>query len=108
MIGHKDATPAKGYTATPNVVLVGIDRDDFDLNATIIGRLQPHMKEALGELCDYFVNHCETILQGWKMVYGPEVMKHAPGEYELVISEPPVDWLIPFRPKRGDDFRVSG
>jgi len=35
-----------------------------------------------------------------------ELMKYPPGQYELVISEPPADWLIPCRPKYGPDFRT--
>jgi hypothetical protein len=107
-IGHKDATPAKGYTATPNIVLVGILPDNFSLNATTFGQMLPSMKNALGKLCDYFVNQCEANLSRLRKIYLSEFMKHRPGLYELVISEPPSDWLIPFRgPKHGEDYRIS-
>jgi hypothetical protein len=106
MIGHKDATPAKGYTATPNMVVVRIYPDNFSLNATVIGEMLAPLKNALSELCAYFVKHCEANLSRLKKIYLSELMKNSPGQYELVISEPPADWLIPFRSKHGDDFRV--
>jgi len=106
MVGHKDATPAKGYTATPNIVVVRIYPDDnFSLNATMLGRMEPAMKSGLGELCNYFVKHCEANLSRLRKHYLSEFMKHQPGQYELVISEPPADWLIPFRTKHGEDYR---
>ena len=106
MIGPKDATPAKGYTATPNIVRVRIYPDNFSLNSTMIGEMYPAFKNALPKLCNYFVKHCEANLRRLKKIYLSEFMKNPPGQYELVISEPPVDWLIPFRPKHGADFRA--
>ena len=42
-------------------------------------------------------------------VYGSELMKNPPGQYELAISELPDDWLIPFRDlKHGKDYREQG
>ena len=108
MIGHTDATPAKGYTATPNRVKVGIDPDprNFSLNSTMIGgEMLPPLRSALPELGDHFVKHCEANLSRLKKIYLPELMKNPPGKYELVISEAPADWLIPFRTKHGADFR---
>jgi hypothetical protein len=106
MVGHKDATPAKGYTASPNIVVVRIYPDDFSLNATMLGQMEPAMKNALRELCAYFVKHCETNLSRLRKIHLSEVMKNPVGQYELVISEPPSAWLIPFRIKHGEDFRV--
>ena len=107
MVGHKDATPAKGYTVTPNIVVVRIyPGDNFSLNATMLGQMEPDMKSGLGELCNYFVKHCEANLSRLRKIYLSEFMKKPPGQYELVISEPPADWLIPFRTKHGEDFRV--
>jgi hypothetical protein len=88
--------------------LVRIDPDDdndFDLNGTMIGGMRPEMKRALSELCAYFVKACEPNLTRLRKRYLSEVMKNPPGQYELVISESPADWLIPFRPKYGPDFR---
>lgn len=97
MIGHKDATIAKGYTVTANIVLVRIYPDDLSLNATMIGQMRPYVKNALSELCAYFVKHCEANLSRLRKRYLSEVLKHPPGEYELVITEPPADWLVPIR-----------
>ena len=107
MIGHKDATPAKGYTATPNIVVVRIYPGTFSLNSTMIGEMEPALKSALPELCAHFVKQCEGNLSRLSKIYRSELMKNPPGKYELVISEPPADWLIPFRPKHGADFRVA-
>src|SRR4051812_2250931 len=41
VIGHKDATPAKGYTATPNSVVVLIYPDTFSLYSAMIGEMLP-------------------------------------------------------------------
>jgi hypothetical protein len=60
MIGHKDATPAQGYTATPNIVVVRIYPDNFSLHSTLIGEMCPELKNALPELCAYFVKQCEV------------------------------------------------
>lgn len=106
MVGHKDATPSQRYTATPNVVLVEINSENFTLNTAMFGEMEAPMKNALKELCGYFVKHCEQHLSLWKKAYGSEVIKKPPGVYELVISDPPADWMIPFHPKRGVDFRA--
>jgi hypothetical protein len=107
MIGHTDATPAEGYTATPNIALVAIDHQgNISLNSTMIGEMLPPMKRALPELCAYFVKHCEENLSRLRETYRSELLKNPPGKYELVISEPPADWIIPFQPKRGADFRA--
>src|SRR5439155_5416002 len=97
MIGHKDATPAQEHTTTPNVVLVHINSEGFNLHTTIIGEMGAPMRNALKELCDYFVTHCEKNLRPLTKGYFSEVMSHPSDVYELVISEPPADWLKPFR-----------
>jgi hypothetical protein len=105
VIGHKDATPAKGYTATPNIVPVGIYADNFSLNSVTIGEMET-LKSALPEHCDYFVKQCEGNLSRLRKIYLSELLKNPPGTYELVISEPPADWIIPFQTKHGADFRA--
>jgi hypothetical protein len=107
MVGHKDATPAEEYTATPNVVLIDIFANTFAVNCVMPAEMTDRMKHALRELCNYFVKHCEEDLSLWKKSYGCEVMKKLPGKYELVISDPPCDWIIPFRIKHGVDFKAQ-
>jgi hypothetical protein len=104
-IGHKDATPGKGYTATSNIVLVDIHPDRISLNIAMIGTVTPSLRNLLNDLCVHFVKHCDENLNRLKKLYRAEFLKKPPGEYELVISEPPADWLIPFRTKHGDDSR---
>jgi hypothetical protein len=106
MIGHKDATPAKGYTASPNIVVVRIWNGNLSLNGTMIGDMYPELKNALTELCAHFVKHCESNLSQSRKRYLSEFMQHPTGQYELVISEPPADWLTPFRTKHGEDYRA--
>ena len=107
MIGHKDATASKRYTATPNIVTVTIVSGNFDIGT--FGRfaeMESPMRNALRELCDYFVDHCEQEVSLWKKAYGCDVMEKGQGKYELVISEPPAEWLVPFRVKHGADFKA--
>jgi hypothetical protein len=107
MIGHSDATPAKGYTASPNMVVVRIYPDNkFSLHSVTLGEMEPPMKKALPELCDHFVLHCDANLSRLMKPYRSELMNRPPGRYELVIAEPPADWIVPFKPKHGDDFRA--
>jgi hypothetical protein len=105
MIGHTDATPVKGYTASPNIVVVRINPNTFNLRSVTIGEMEPALKNALLQLCVHFRKHCESNLSRLTKIYRSELMQHPPGQYELVISEPPADWLVPFRTKHGDDFR---
>jgi len=104
VIGHTDATPAKGYTITMNRVPVGIG-DDLSLNSIMIAEMPPRLKKELGELCAHFRKHCEANLSRLRKQYLSEFIQHAPGKYELVICEPPAAWLIPWTIKHGDDFR---
>jgi hypothetical protein len=106
MIGHKDATPARGYKASPNIVFVRIFPDTYSLNGVMLGEMLPPLKKAFPQLCDHFVRHCESNLSQLTQPYRSEFMQNAPGEYELMIIEPPAAWLVPFKPKHGDDFRA--
>jgi hypothetical protein len=106
MIGHTDATPAKGYRTTMNRVAVRICHKHLGLDSIIIVGMPPRLKKELTELCAYFRQHCETNLSRLKKPYLSEFTKYPLGEYELVICEPPADWLIPWRNKHGDDFRA--
>ena len=97
MIGHKDATPAQRHTTTPNVVLVHITSRTFELHTTAIEEMGAETRNALKELCAYFVAHCEKNLRPLTTAHFSEVMRHAPGVYQMVISEPPDDWIRPFQ-----------
>ena len=101
VIGHKDPT------APQNIVRVEIHPPKVSLNGAMVGGVLPPLKRSLGELSTYFVKHCESNLSRLNKTYRSEFMKHPPGQYELVISEPPADWLIPFRPRSGENVRLS-
>ena len=101
VIGHKDAT------ATQNVVKVEIIHPPrVTLNVAMVGGVWPPLKSWLDELCNHFVKHCDDNLHRLNKTHRAEFMKHPPGQYQLVISEPPADWLTPFQTKHGEDFRV--
>jgi hypothetical protein len=51
------------------------------------------------------VKDSEANLSRFRKRYLSEVVKNPLGQYELVISEPPANWLIPLRPNYGPDFR---
>jgi hypothetical protein len=107
VIGHKDATPADGYTATMNRVLVGNYPDEFSLSSAMIGEMLPPLRKALRELCAHFRKHCESNMDRLRKQYRSEFDRHPAGKYELVISESPAAWLVPFQTKHGDDFREA-
>jgi hypothetical protein len=100
MIGHKDATPAKRHATTPNMVLIHLTPTHFDLHTTMIGGMDEPVRLALKELCLFFVRHCETVMKPLTKALFPEISKRQPGTYELVISEPPAEWLRPFCPQQ--------
>jgi len=108
MIGHTDATPVKGYTASPNRVLVGNFAGRFSLTSMMIGELDAVFRNALGNLCVHFMKHCDANLRRLRKHYRSEFDMYPPGEYELVIAEPPADWLIPWQTKHSDDYREPG
>jgi hypothetical protein len=98
LIGHKDATPASRHTNTPNVVLIHNQRTQFEVHTTRIDSMDESFRLALKELCAFFVAHCETVMKPITKAWFPEINKERLGLYELIISEPPNEWIRPFRP----------
>jgi len=107
VIGHKDAVPAQRHMTTPNVVLVHTTSERFALRATTIGEMGVKTRNALRALCAHFVAHCERELRPLTKAIFSEVMRHQPGDYEMVISEPPQDWIRPFDFNRLDGRRSA-
>jgi|SRR5581483_1202525 len=95
LMGHKDATPAKGDPATPNVMLIRRNAKGFDLHTIIVEGMLPETRKEVISLCDHFVAHCVSHVQPIIDHYGPEIMRHPIGLYELLVTEPPNDWLKP-------------
>lgn len=93
VIGHKDAVPAPGDLATPNIVLAKRDSSGFDLHTIIMIGMAPSLLPKLKSLCEFFVQHCETQLKPFSTRHGPEIMKEPEGMYEIVCSEPPDPWI---------------
>jgi hypothetical protein len=93
VIGHKDAVPAPGDVATPNIIFVKRDSSGFDLHTIIVIGIVPTLLTKLKSLCTFFVGHCELQLEPFIAQYGPEIMKQPEGVYEIAASEPPDPWL---------------
>ena len=95
VIGHKDALPAKGHPDTPNMILLHRVGSSFELYTTRVLDMEPEQRKAVKELCSHFITHCEAKLRPLTRRYYAEVMRHQPGVYELLVSEPPNDWIRP-------------
>lgn len=93
VIGHMDATPAKGHAESPNVVLFILDATGYDLHTKLPIDMDMTLRNELKELCTHFVNHCERELRPLMQQYLPDVMSRPPDSYELVVCEPPDEWL---------------
>ena len=93
VIGHKDAVPTKGYSGTPNMILLDRIGSRFELNTTRLGEMAAEQRKAAEELCSYFVRHCEAKLRPLTQKYYPELIRYPEGVYELLISEPPNEWI---------------
>jgi hypothetical protein len=98
VIGHTDATPAKGHAESANVVLFIQDVSGYDLHTSPPIYMDVTLRKQLKELCAYFLIHCERKLRPLMQKYLPDVMSRPQDVYELVVSEPPDDWLILHRP----------
>ncbi len=97
LIGHKDATPGEGHSTTANMILLHVTPTHFDLRATMVDSMDEPARTALRELCMFFINHCEGKLGCITRVYHSEITRNDPGHYELLVAEPPGEWIRPFR-----------
>lgn len=93
VMGHKDATPANGDAASPNIMLIRRDATGFNLHTIIIEGMTAETQKEMTGLCSHFVAHCESQVGPIIARYGPEVMSRPIGEYELLVAEPPNDWI---------------
>lgn len=92
-LGHKDATPAKGDSTTLNIMLIRRDAKGFDLHTIIIEGMEPETRKEVRGLCAHFVAYCEAQVNPLIACYGPEIMRKPIGTYELLVTEPPDDWI---------------
>ena len=100
VIGHKDSLPAKYHTSTPNIVLLHVTKTYFEMHTTVVGSMEEPTRAALKELCIFYREYCEGIIKPLTKAYFSEVMKRSPGIYELIVCDPPGDWLRPFHPQK--------
>jgi hypothetical protein len=95
VIGHKDALPAKGHPDTPNMILLHRVGTTFELYTTMVLDMEAEQRKAVKDLCSHFITHCETKLRPLTRRYYSEMMRYKPGVYELLLSEPPNEWIRP-------------
>jgi hypothetical protein len=94
-IGHKDAVPTEGYSSSPNMVILHRVEKGIAFHTTRLGPMEIEQLKAVKELCSHFRQHCETNLRPLTRKYHPELMRYPEGDYELLITEPPNEWLKP-------------
>ena len=93
VIGHKDALAARGHPNSPNMILLHRVESSFDLYTTGVRDVEPEFRQAVKELCAHFIAHCEAKLRPLTQRYYAELMRLPPGTYELLVSEPPNEWI---------------
>jgi hypothetical protein len=93
IIGHRDAVPTEGYSRSANPLLLDRFDSTYRLNTSRLGEMLPEQRKAAKELCAYFVTHCETRLSAVTRKYRGELLRYPEGEYELLLTEPPDDWI---------------
>lgn len=98
-LGHKDATPAKGHTETPNVVVLNFDGKGFDIHTVRVYDMDEETQLTLRKLCAHFIEHCDVQLDEFVKKYGFELMKLTRGAYRLLLSESPSPWIESFNPE---------
>src|SRR6266542_2572025 len=85
LFGHKDGTPAKGDSTTPNLLLIRRRATDVDLHTVFVKEMGPHTRKEAKELCSHFVAHCESLAQPILDRCQPEIMRRPIGVYELLV-----------------------
>ena len=55
----------------------------------------PEQRKAAKELCAHFVTYCNTQLRAVARKYRTVLLRYPEGAYELLISEPPEEWIRP-------------
>ena len=93
VIGHKDATPAVGNVATPNIILIKLDATGLNLRTVNIKGMTPGIRKEWKSLCSHFVAHCVAQIHPLFMRYYSEIRRQPDGVYELLVTEPPDDWI---------------
>jgi len=93
VFGHKDAVPDREHSTTPNIVLIKRVPSDFHFHSAIVADIAPSLLTEIKELCSFFVAHCISRLAPFIARYRADIMQRPEGFYELVVCEPPADWL---------------
>lgn len=100
-IGHKDAELHEEELPR-NVLAMKRSRGGASFLPMGLHELKPWARQELKQLCSHFIDHCNQKLAPLMNRYKSEFLRRTPGTYQLVICEPPAEWLEPF-----DDFWVT-
>ncbi len=76
-----------------NIVLIKRVPSDFHFHSAIVADIAPSLLTEIKELCSFFVAHCISRLAPFIARYRADIMQRPEGFYELVVCEPPADWL---------------
>lgn len=94
-VGHQDATATRGGKSR-NVLVIKREGKTAMLYPTGLHDIEQTGREDIRELCSYFVEYCDTKLRPLMESYQAEILRRPPGTYELMLCEPPDDWIRPY------------
>jgi hypothetical protein len=98
VVGHKDAIPEATHTDTPNMVLAVVEEKDLVFHTTTVGDMDSRRQADVKALCEFFICHCDEQMKEFVTKYGRDIRAKGLGTYQIVISEPPDEWLRPHLP----------
>jgi len=93
VIGHKDAMPAEGHSSTPNILRLRRDSTGFDIHTLITMEMDLALRQRVQDLCSHFVAYCDREFDEIVRRYPAEFSAIPPGDYDILLSEPPDDWI---------------
>jgi len=100
VMGHKEATLVDADSTKVNTILIRKDASGFDLHTKTAERIQPEIQKEIKSLCAYFMRHCIEKITPIINRCRNEINCLPVGEYELLITEPPDEWLRDNKPGR--------
>jgi hypothetical protein len=92
-IGHKDAILADEDVTMVNTVVFTIDGAGLTTRTIGRGLMVPGMIPKIQTLCSHFVSHCDSRLGHFLEKYGHEIHQRPAGKYDLVLTDPPAEWI---------------
>jgi len=96
VIGHKDVTLGEEKSGVPNIVVIKRGENGATSLRTIaVASFSVEKLAGIRELCAHFINYCNE--QGRPLMERCQsaVFSLPPATYELLVSEPPKEWVRP-------------